>query len=246
MFENKENPLSRNKFVNNMRKLKEKSNGTTGVGKGLRATKSPINLTEKRPSKLQQQLMRSKQNNKSGIGKNLFATQEDNEKLSAFASRLLPKLILTPETTNSDEMQVDSNSGNRFTKLKPKLRFEEDCLFHGGDDRCKSPEKTKKLFSEEAIIPATPISKQYDEGYDLVSLNFGNFGTSFHSRREQLDGASSRFEADFIKCEILGSGNFGTVYKCMNKIDGMEYAVKTIRHKRMRKSILLWVCANRS
>jgi serine/threonine protein kinase len=39
----------------------------------------------------------------------------------------------------------------------------------------------------------------------------------------------SRYEADFIECEQLGSGCFGSVYKCRNRYDGLMYAVKHIR-----------------
>jgi wee1-like protein kinase len=39
---------------------------------------------------------------------------------------------------------------------------------------------------------------------------------------------TSRYEADFIECEQLGSGSFGSVYKCRNRYDGLMYAVKHI------------------
>ena len=36
----------------------------------------------------------------------------------------------------------------------------------------------------------------------------------------------SRFESDFQIIDTLGAGNFGTVYKCRNRLDGLNYAVK--------------------
>ena len=32
--------------------------------------------------------------------------------------------------------------------------------------------------------------------------------------------------------KVIGSGHFGTVYKCVNKIDGLAYAVKSIIYKK--------------
>ena len=36
----------------------------------------------------------------------------------------------------------------------------------------------------------------------------------------------TRFENDFAVLETLGSGHFGKVYKCQNKLDGLIYAIK--------------------
>ena len=45
----------------------------------------------------------------------------------------------------------------------------------------------------------------------------------------------SRFEADFIQLEPIGSGEFGNVYKCVHRIDGLQYAVKKIPTSPTRK-----------
>lgn len=39
---------------------------------------------------------------------------------------------------------------------------------------------------------------------------------------------SSRFSVGYEKCEELGRGTFGKVYRCIGRIDGAEYAVKVI------------------
>jgi serine/threonine protein kinase len=36
----------------------------------------------------------------------------------------------------------------------------------------------------------------------------------------------SRFEQDFKIIKSIGSGNFGKVWECSNKLDGVRYAVK--------------------
>lgn len=38
----------------------------------------------------------------------------------------------------------------------------------------------------------------------------------------------SRYENDFIQIDLIGSGEFGNVYKCVHRIDGLQYAVKKI------------------
>ena len=41
----------------------------------------------------------------------------------------------------------------------------------------------------------------------------------------------SRFEQDFDIIGTLGSGYFGTVYKCLSRLDGCTYAIKAAKHR---------------
>ena len=36
----------------------------------------------------------------------------------------------------------------------------------------------------------------------------------------------SRFNNDFIEQGVIGEGHFGSVFRVMNKLDGIEYAIK--------------------
>jgi wee1-like protein kinase len=38
--------------------------------------------------------------------------------------------------------------------------------------------------------------------------------------------ASSRYQSEFEQVSRLGAGEYGTVYKCINRLDGMAYAIK--------------------
>ena len=43
--------------------------------------------------------------------------------------------------------------------------------------------------------------------------------------------SKSRFEQDFDIIGQLGNGSFGTVYKCLSRLDGCMYAVKAAKRK---------------
>ncbi|KJE98221.1 hypothetical protein CAOG_09184 [Capsaspora owczarzaki ATCC 30864] len=53
-----------------------------------------------------------------------------------------------------------------------------------------------------------------------------------HLRQNSVEpGASrSRLQDDFSQKELIGSGEFGTVYRCVNNFDGMPYAIKKLNH----------------
>ena len=37
---------------------------------------------------------------------------------------------------------------------------------------------------------------------------------------------ASRYENEFLEVEKIGVGDFGTVYKCIKRLDGCVYAIK--------------------
>ena len=50
------------------------------------------------------------------------------------------------------------------------------------------------------------------------------------SEDESMDASSqkrgSRFNQDFIEQSVIGEGHFGSVVSVINKLDGIEYAIK--------------------
>jgi len=46
--------------------------------------------------------------------------------------------------------------------------------------------------------------------------------------RQSISFYQSRYENDFVELEKINTGGFGSVHKAMNKLDGMQYAIKKI------------------
>ena len=75
------------------------------------------------------------------------------------------------------------------------------------------------MFSNSTDVP--------DKG--LTEKKNDNFGTKKADKYKNT--FSSRFSEDYNIIETLGTGNFGTVYKCQNKLDGLIYAIKCTKVK---------------
>lgn len=43
---------------------------------------------------------------------------------------------------------------------------------------------------------------------------------------EKFHDRGARFNEDFIEISNIGKGHFGSVVRCQNKLDGIEYAIK--------------------
>ena len=46
---------------------------------------------------------------------------------------------------------------------------------------------------------------------------------------DSVDDSAGRYEHDYVQLSVIGNGEFGIVYKCINKIDGFYYAIKQLR-----------------
>ena len=52
------------------------------------------------------------------------------------------------------------------------------------------------------------------------------FGYFFFQRLALRESNISRYREEFHEVCEVGSGSFGTVYKCINRLDGCVYALK--------------------
>lgn len=68
--------------------------------------------------------------------------------------------------------------------------------------------------------PSTPLLEshfQFDDDYDVRQAP---------KRLALQDSNISRYEKEFLELSLIGVGEFGLVYHCLNRLDGCEYAVK--------------------
>jgi wee1-like protein kinase len=96
--------------------------------------------------------------------------------------------------------------------------------------------------SSTPISPHTPVvTRLQGPRFDLQDLN-GNFFQVSHFKLTDCESPftnpvktiktpeslRSRYESDFVQIDLLGYGEFGRVFKCVHRIDGLQYAVKKI------------------
>ncbi len=110
-----------------------------------------------------------------------------------------------------------------------------------------SVNKSKRIFMEEDgygspgendmnYVVHSPRSRVYSESPEIGEpLARKPSGDGSYNRFFLNIPSDSRFMSDYTTLEILGRGSFGTVYRCRNNIDCLEYAVKK-RHKKMNSA----------
>lgn len=62
---------------------------------------------------------------------------------------------------------------------------------------------------------------------DLISDS--DYGAETHQAPKRLalqDTNISRFKKEFVELSVIGIGEFGMVYQCLNRLDGCIYAIK--------------------
>ena len=132
------------------------------------------------------------------------------------------------------------NSGEKNLSPKREIHFQtptkgllfEDKQSSGRNNLFSSittAKKTPNHFSD--MMNSTDMTEPSTT--DFLSTRKGELTTS--SRKEQKfkhrTSTYSRFENDYEILETLGSSDFGTVFKCQHKLDGLIYAIKCIHNK---------------
>ena len=158
--------------------------------------------------------------------------------------------LLDFESENSHDFELEEprnnlagvfNSGEKDLSPKREVHFQtptKNIIFE--DKRSSSK---NNLFSTITAKKTTPISNHFSDFMnstnvtdpsttDFLSTRKGELTTSSRKEHRFKHRTSySRFENDYEILETLGSGDFGTVFKCQHKLDGLIYAIKRIHNK---------------
>ena len=136
----------------------------------------------------------------------------------------------SPKRFNFNDFKLIKNkiSPNAFTKTYdilqslPRQRSREQ-LIHHNEDNCSRRSSPEKLMNKEYFK-----SKDY---FDFAEKSNQKYLLDVcDSFAEDVKADETIFETDYEILDHLGSGNFGTVYKCRNKFDNLIYAVKVLKN----------------
>lgn len=112
-----------------------------------------------------------------------------------------------------------NNKRSRTTFLRESTGFNysmPDISNNNKDTTNKNRRSVASLFSNY-VDPETSLSCM-DE--DINEVN------QAPKRLALQDSNISRYEKEFVELASIGVGEFGLVYKCLNRLDGCVYAIK--------------------
>lgn len=115
-----------------------------------------------------------------------------------------------------------------------------DKLFEGkfsGPPTPMSPATPAMSFLQKSFLDVRDFTTPYMpriRKYTSKDLDSPCYNT--YSQSKIVESPKSRYDNDFIQLEVLGAGEFGRVYKCVHRIDGLQYAVKKINTQPSKKS----------
>jgi len=146
----------------------------------------------------------------------------------------IPLIVETEETSNEDSEFSSSDSSNKngsssdFTNGPPPI-----CVVTPA-----SPNPSMKM-NHSLSLP------NLKKGFSLsvLPMNHNPFSPEVRKKTQQVSlhkkpgqRTTSKYVSEFDEMEKLGSGSFGSVYKCRNRTDGWIYAVKISNRKLKGKS----------
>lgn len=129
--------------------------------------------------------------------------------------------LIEGEDTKSVQENNFEEINESLRTPSPKIKKKNLDFFTISLKKFKNSNLTNPNFDLETT---TQTSEFLDDSADFLKKRKENAYEI--SDKSQSSSNKSRFEHDYEIVEVIGKGYFGTVYKCVNKVDGLFYAVK--------------------
>lgn len=157
------------------------------------------------------------------IKKQLFSEKAKKTKL--ITKKSVFSKIKKSENTSEPFSPVDIQQED-FELRTPSPKQKRTSFFNTGSASIKQM-KNSGIFDRPCDLDTTTNTTEFlEEDFNFIRTNLNG-----KTKRDRSPAAPSRFTEDYEILEIIGKGCFGNVYKCRNKIDGLEYAVKCSKNQ---------------
>lgn len=163
---------------------------------------------------------------------------KSNKKRKLFEDESMSEESGTPKNEGEDIEEIKQRR-NPFLQITPQMnRKIRKCSFEANESMeldFSSPPRNKKVSETPApnkTYGQVPMFDIYDSPEDQNQTPFKMF--------KDLHDRGARFNEDFIEICNLGKGNFGSVVKCQNKLDGIEYAIKITEKQHPKKRLNMY------
>lgn len=142
------------------------------------------------------------------------------------------------EFEDLDDEGSKENTKNPFLQITPQVKRKiRKCSFDNGESMAldfSSPTRTKKIACETPMKSFARVARFNDQDEP-----FGDNEDTFKFY-EKFNDRGSRFNEDFVEIWTLGKGHFGSVVKCQNKLDGIEYAIKITERQHPKRRLNMY------
>ena len=155
------------------------------------------------------------------IKKQLFS--EKTKKTKLITKKSVFSKIKKSENTSEPFSPVDVQQAD-FELRTPSPKQKRTSFFNTGSIKQM---KNSGIFERPCDLDTTTNTTEFlEEDFNFLRTNLNG-----KTKARERSPAASRFTEDYEILEIIGKGCFGNVYKCRNKIDGLEYAIKCSKNQ---------------
>jgi hypothetical protein len=177
------------------------------------------------------------------------ATDEDKEGAVFYheAKTSLRALILTAPSAEKKSFDFASGTERKRQRVTADAALganedvsggeSDDASFYVEVTSLEAPPSARAAEGEGRAFVATGRSDSFaEDDVALPPVPFLSPASGFtripkKPAEEEEAQQTSRFQQDFLMVETIGSGQFGRVLRCRSRLDGCEYAVKSMKNR---------------